>query len=49
MKIEEKLWKELEAVKMNIVYMNYKLWYYQVLYLWSIILQPEWKLLAGPV
>ena len=30
-KIEEKLWKELEAVKLSIVYMNYNLWYYQVL------------------
>ena len=31
MKIEEKLWKELEVVKVSIVYMNYNLWYYQVL------------------
>jgi len=30
-KIEEKLWKELEAVKLSIVYMYYNLWYYQVL------------------
>jgi len=31
MKIEEKLWKELEAAKLSIVYMNYRMWYYQVL------------------
>jgi hypothetical protein len=27
-KIEEKLWNELETVKVSIVYMNYNLWYY---------------------
>jgi len=29
--IEENLWKELEAVKVNIVYISPNLWYYQVL------------------
>jgi hypothetical protein len=29
--IEKKLLKELEAVKVSIVYMNYNLWHYQVL------------------
>ena len=47
-KIEEKLWKELEAVKVSFVYMNYNLWYYQV-FLFVIYHVTTWmKIVSWP-